>query len=122
MNAQCPRCGRQPVTRLHSSTHALYCQCPGCGYIWEQEDDAGRRPRPGLPQRRRSDFTRIARHADECETCRHLAAQLLELTKRLDELQAENAYLRQASQAFGDLAERLNQMLKGRRRPDDQRE
>ena len=120
MNAQCPRCSRHPVTRLHSSTQALYCQCPACGHIWEQEDDAGRtRPRPGAPQRRRSDFARIVRHADECESCRRLAQQLLDLTKRVDDLEAENAYLRQASHAFGELAERLNQLLRGRKRPED---
>lgn len=120
MNVECPRCGRLPVTRLHSSTQGVYCQCPGCGHMWEQVHEApAPRPRPGTPQRRRSDFARIARQDEDCDLCRHLAGQLLEVIKRVGELEAENASLRQSSRAFGDLAERLNQVLRNRKPADE---
>ena len=46
---------------------------------------------------------------------RVMSNELSECKRRLAELEEENAELRAASQAFGDLAERLNQELKSER-------
>ena len=45
-----------------------------------------------------------------------MADELLNCKRRLAELESENADLRAASHAFGELAERLNQELQAERR------
>lgn len=45
-----------------------------------------------------------------------MADELHKCKRRLEELEVENAELRAASHAFGDLAERLNQELQRERR------
>jgi hypothetical protein len=45
-----------------------------------------------------------------------MSDELLECKRRLAELEDENAHLREASQTFGDLAERLNRELEFERR------
>lgn len=47
---------------------------------------------------------------------RSLEQRMRELEQRMSELETENACLREAARAFGDLAERLNQQLRDARR------
>ena len=50
-----------------------------------------------------------------------MADELLDCKRKLEELAIENAELRAASEAFGNLAERLNQELQQERRSGGER-
>ena len=63
----------------------------------------------------------IVRARDMRMSVRVMSDELSKCKRRLAELEDENAELRASSQAFGDLAERLNQALQLERRSGTER-
>jgi hypothetical protein len=113
IDLSCPACGRNPVRGIHPSVRGTYCQCESCHHLWLQEDLTLTNHASAPAEKRRSTDRG---DQDQCPYC-GLAAEVGHvcpiplLERRIAELEAENAQLRNSAQAFGDLAERLNKRL-----------
>ena len=104
LDVVCPHCGRRRVNCLVPSLRGAYCRCPSCGHMWQQAGLAVSSHRRRSLSGRRTD-----RGVDE------LVGLVQQLRSRIAELEAENAQLRDSANTFGDLAERLNGVVRGTR-------
>lgn len=120
IDLSCPACGRRPVKCLQPSIRGAYCECLSCHHLWQQDGLAATRRTPPLGARRRlGDRAGGARDSQTSSICGycglddeagHVCPTDL-LKRRILELEAENAHLRESALSFGDLAERLNQRM-----------